>query len=343
MSDSKTVPKRACRHRGFTLIELLVVIAIIAILIALLLPAVQQAREAARRTQCKNNMKQLGLALHNYHDTFNRFPMQGYINDTSNPSAYQPRHFTWITMILPYFDQAPLYNQINFSIPAWGQAHVGQQLATLRCPSDTGFGTPPGDTWGIAITNYSGSEGFDWWNRATSGLGGVFCARQHTRIADIMDGTSNTIALGETCGLSYKNGPPNTSGTGVLRVGGGEAVFRCAFLLTTFTKDLAEGCASDSGCPSAGAPPRLRSSGRQPDQRLVPRRTLRLRTHLDVLLGTERRMARTRQHARRRRPFHDVRRRRPLHQPEHLLEPLRRHLHDVRSRTDRRVLSPAHG
>jgi prepilin-type N-terminal cleavage/methylation domain-containing protein len=255
MSDSKTVPKRARRHRGFTLIELLVVIAIIAILIALLLPAVQQAREAARRTQCKNNMKQLGLALHNYHDTFNRFPMQGYINDTSNPSAYQPRHFTWITMILPYFDQAPLYNQINFSIPAWGQAHVGQQLATLRCPSDTGFGTPPGDTWGIAITNYSGSEGFDWWNRATSGLGGVFCARQHTRIADIMDGTSNTIALGETCGLSYKNGPPNTSGTGVLRVGGGEAVFRCAFLLTTFTKDLAEGCASDSGCPSAGAPP----------------------------------------------------------------------------------------
>ena len=98
------------RNRGFTLIELLVVIAIIAVLIALLLPAVQQAREAARRSQCKNNLKQLGLAIHNYHDTANVFPVQ---------TSYGPAvsyHWSWIVMILPYIDQASRYNQANFSL-----------------------------------------------------------------------------------------------------------------------------------------------------------------------------------------------------------------------------------
>jgi len=94
-------------RRGFTLIELLVVIAIIAILIALLLPAVQQAREAARRSQCKNNMKQIGLAIHNYHDSHLKFP-PGYI--TTN-------HWGWGTMLLPGMDQANIYNLFNFSIP----------------------------------------------------------------------------------------------------------------------------------------------------------------------------------------------------------------------------------
>jgi prepilin-type N-terminal cleavage/methylation domain-containing protein len=110
-------------RRGFTLIELLVVIAIIAILIALLLPAVQQAREAARRTQCRNNIKQIGLALHNYHDNFNAFPpgnvsplvmsatgcFTGTANRTIDPSA------PWSVLILPYFDQSPIYNQLNLT------------------------------------------------------------------------------------------------------------------------------------------------------------------------------------------------------------------------------------
>src|SRR6187549_2439077 len=100
---------RATR-RGFTLIELLVVIAIIAVLISLLLPAVQQAREAARRTQCKNNLKQMGLALHNYESTYNMFPLISTTNTAlGNVNTHGLREF-----LLPYIDQGPLYNQINF-------------------------------------------------------------------------------------------------------------------------------------------------------------------------------------------------------------------------------------
>ncbi len=104
--------------RGFTLIELLVVITIIAVLIALLLPAVQQAREAARRTQCKNNLKQIGLACHNYHDTSKQFPQnwsgRGLSESVRGDWQNCFGDFGWIVMALPYFDNAPLYNQFNF-------------------------------------------------------------------------------------------------------------------------------------------------------------------------------------------------------------------------------------
>src|SRR4051812_45031967 len=122
---------RSRTRPGFTLIELLVVIAIIAILIALLLPAVQQAREAARRTQCKNHLKQLGLAFHNYESTFSRFPGALYwvtqtgsaANGIGEGMYNQPvgqenlDGHLWTEMLLPFLDQAPLYNGINFSIP----------------------------------------------------------------------------------------------------------------------------------------------------------------------------------------------------------------------------------
>ena len=141
-----------CRKKGFTLIELLVVIAIIAILVALLLPAVQQAREAARRSQCRNNLKQLGIALHNYHDTFNLLPL-GWVgqNTLATPITL---NFGWGTMILPYADQAPLYNTLGtaFSLgyptptnpyltalnTAGIPAALRTPIATFRCPSDVG-------------------------------------------------------------------------------------------------------------------------------------------------------------------------------------------------------------
>ncbi len=106
-------------YRGFTLIELLVVIAIIAILIALLLPAVQQAREAARRSSCKNNLKQWGLALHNYHDTYKQFPPSAVNPGSYRSNSFVPRgkirNHTGYLYLLPYVDQAPLYKKINFN------------------------------------------------------------------------------------------------------------------------------------------------------------------------------------------------------------------------------------
>ena len=110
------MPRRNAVARGFTLVELLVVIAIIAVLIALLLPAVQQAREAARRTQCKNNLKQIGLALHNYHDNYNALP-PGWIGVTNGgPDIYGLNGWGWASRILPQIDQSPLYNQLNFLV-----------------------------------------------------------------------------------------------------------------------------------------------------------------------------------------------------------------------------------
>src|SRR5580693_8105777 len=113
-------PHRARRPRqAFTLIELLVVIAIIAVLVSMLLPAVQQAREAARRSQCRNNLKQIGLALHNYEGSYRVFP-PGYVDFNFNPNNTPDTDlgpgWGWATFLLPYMDQSPLYNQINFNV-----------------------------------------------------------------------------------------------------------------------------------------------------------------------------------------------------------------------------------
>ncbi len=195
-------------RRAFTLIELLVVIAIIAILIALLLPAVQQAREAARRTQCKNHMKQFGLAFHNYHDAHKRFPMS-YVAGGLAPTASQDVDFNWsyATMLLPYIDQAPLYNQLNpgvaprvprsstnmTNINDYGTANAGTPESLVRsiipimvCPSASGAPLNKYQT-NLATMMYGA-------NNQIMQSGSPPPA---TPIQDIKDGTSNTFLMGE--------------------------------------------------------------------------------------------------------------------------------------------------
>jgi prepilin-type N-terminal cleavage/methylation domain-containing protein/prepilin-type processing-associated H-X9-DG protein len=214
------------RRRGFTLIELLVVIAIIAILIALLLPAVQQAREAARRTQCRNNLKQIGLALHNYHDAFGVFPPGNALSSLSPDAGYavdlttanRAAGYGWAAFILPQIDQANLYNQLNVSGLQLVQLMMQPALRPLAqtslpaylCPSDNapslndqrGFTNPVfGDT-DVATASYVGVHGTRWshaddWIKTHTDPYGVFWPASRVRIQDITDGTSNTFLVGE--------------------------------------------------------------------------------------------------------------------------------------------------
>jgi len=219
-----TYPSR----RGFTLIELLVVIAIIAILIALLLPAVQQAREAARRSTCKNNLKQIGLALHNYHDIFGMFPIGAQDNpngdaDDSGPADYES--WGWGASILPQLDQAPLFEQLNINKLTLNQVLESGNLSALLqnplpvfiCPSDasrtalmeggsmnSGTGrhfngsSGIGTAFRVAKSNYIGVCGYNDVNRlAVNEQTGVFQRRFAYQLRDLTDGSSNTLLVGE--------------------------------------------------------------------------------------------------------------------------------------------------
>lgn len=197
------------RCRGFTLIELLVVIAVISILVSLLLPAVMQAREAARRMQCKNNLRQLGLALQNYESAHSVFP-PGHIFGA--PSAYATAN----TMVLPFLDQANLQEEYDMNLPWSAQSPTVATtvISTLICPSNTGpnpsdseflqalqqFQPLPVGTVG-AVTTYIYCKGSsDTWcihQVLPSTIRGMFIEDQATRTADIRDGMSQTIAMGE--------------------------------------------------------------------------------------------------------------------------------------------------
>ncbi|MGD9857790.1 MAG: DUF1559 domain-containing protein [Planctomycetaceae bacterium] len=217
------------RRHGFTLIELLVVIAIIAILIALLLPAVQQAREAARRTQCKNNLKQIGLALHNYHDVHLTFPpVSIWVRTVNAQNPHDGNHVGWGGLILPYLEQANLYDQIDMNVlwngllrqvvvPANGAPHWAETvLPVFNCPSDAREGKCH-PTWNVTKvtlsdtpvgkSNYVGVHGgrdFNVRNPAgtaavqTRGLFIINADRpQANKIRDVTDGSSNTAIVGE--------------------------------------------------------------------------------------------------------------------------------------------------
>lgn len=244
------------RRRAFTLVELLVVIAIIGILVALLLPAVQAAREAARRTQCANNLKQYGLALHNYHDTLKNFPPGGLWNvNATGPLSWGAKNMGWQARILPYAEQQTLFEKISWdlnqgsnpyvgfdsllnppNVPAT-QAYVRQViLPYAKCPSDE---SPKTDgSWGL--TSYSGSLGWQrtpsangacnpylnnpgqdvnyealawnadhgntWRNQDLSGMFGRMGTDEGMGIANILDGTSNVIIVGEILSACHDHG-----------------------------------------------------------------------------------------------------------------------------------------
>ena len=199
------------RHRklasGFTLVELLVVIAIIGILIALLLPAVQQAREAARRTQCRNNLKQIGLALHNYHDVNLKFPpMIIYqVDDGQTLSWGDAAAWGWGSMILPYIDHAPLFNALNpgpvrlEAAIAAAPAEFRRSLPAFRCPSDTGPDVSELTIAGFEVgqASYAAVNGADIRLSEQDVAGGIFARNGCTRMRDITDGTTNVLAVGE--------------------------------------------------------------------------------------------------------------------------------------------------
>lgn len=257
------MPRPRSHSRGFTLIELLVVIAIIAILIALLLPAVQQAREAARRTQCRNHLKQLGLALHNYHDNYNGLPAGEYRQSTTADKG----NWTWSAMLLPYVDQAPLFNQLQVGTRrvdeilenATTRALVQKPLPTFRCPSDVApllntdstrmiQQTSSTTTHSLATSNYVGvnSSGNPRpnFNPATSGANGpntnangTFYRNSRVNFRDIVDGTSNTFAIGErswTTHLSASSAPSAAIVFAVQDGGGNSNGGICAALGTGF-------------------------------------------------------------------------------------------------------------
>jgi prepilin-type N-terminal cleavage/methylation domain-containing protein/prepilin-type processing-associated H-X9-DG protein len=197
---------------GFTLIELLVVIAIIAVLISLLLPAVQMAREASRRAQCRNNMKQIGLALHNYHDVTAKFPAAMQIGRDRLNSNFAGQ----FCMLLPYMDQAPIYNSINFSgmgadtygiEGGWNATSIFQGIELFLCPSDPvqrfrGFGF---NNYAINVGLRGAVNGRPGWVDATQpitkfGISMHCCAGGTQRlfgVRDIVDGTAFTAAFSE--------------------------------------------------------------------------------------------------------------------------------------------------
>jgi prepilin-type N-terminal cleavage/methylation domain-containing protein len=229
----------AYRRRGFTLVELLVVIAIIGILVALLLPAVQAAREAARRMQCSNNLKQIALGLHNYADTFQVFP-----SGWSEPTAATREAWGWSAMMLPYVEQGSLHQQMrvaqgnmadNLLSANWQPVVAGlvTPLTAFMCPSDSGYqnrGQVHNDrrfngAAGYAahnyipgVSNYMGNAGHNTARLNVEENTGIFFGNSRISFKDIRDGTSNTFAVGERDTLNCRSGTwvgvRNTSGGG---------------------------------------------------------------------------------------------------------------------------------
>ena len=226
----QVLPRSPARWLGFTLIELLVVIAIIAILVALLLPAVQQVREAARKSQCQDHMHNIGISMHNYEINFGMLP------EGACGPGYEATGWGWNTgllspqiALLPFNEQKPLYDTIPMNgrifLPPWNATFTGfqQDIGYLHCPSDVDLTNYDGrghknykTNWGHKVQN--GNHNGNHWNRTT----GVFSFNVNTKFADIIDGTSNTIFMSEMC-VGNESDPTDPKGNFKWNVGGMDA------------------------------------------------------------------------------------------------------------------------